>query len=439
MPLAAEYELLRQAVVHRSGECAVSASRLNVDWNVVLWLGRREDALLFLHEAMSHGALPAACPDEIRGQLDDLNAVAKLQALDRTAVVCRLSDALAREGIPFFLADDWMFQSCFHPERTLIETKAAIRCLVRASDQGRAQAALSAAGLPSATAQCQVAARQQTPVECLTTLAAGEDIDALFSSAAGNATHLTVAGRSLRRLGAEVWLRHLATPWAGRRRISLLSAWQIARLAELTGPQPVSVEQVVAASRAILNPAGNGSEFYQAETFPPASSPAPVSFFPAPFVPTPAPVVERMLALAQVQASDVVFDLGCGEGSIVIEAASRFGARAIGIDCDPGLLATAAARAASAGVADRVTFERGDLFSADVRAATVICLYLAPALYAPVRERVLRSAKPGTRIVSCDYFFPAWPPSRAALVRAGPASISQIYLWQVPWGVCRAN
>jgi SAM-dependent methyltransferase len=128
-----------------------------------------------------------------------------------------------------------------------------------------------------------------------------------------------------------------------------------------------------------------------------------------PYVPTPPPVVDAMLAMAKVTGSDVVYDLGCGDGRIPIAAAQKYGARGIGIDLDPLRIAEANDNAKLAGVVDKVTFLNQDLFTADFSEATVVTLYLLPS----INERLipkLKALKPGTRIVSHAFDMgPTWP------------------------------
>jgi SAM-dependent methyltransferase len=130
----------------------------------------------------------------------------------------------------------------------------------------------------------------------------------------------------------------------------------------------------------------------------------------APYVPTPMTVVHGMLDLARVRARDVVYDLGCGDGRIVITAAKERGARGVGIDIDPQRIAEARAHAEQAGVADRVEFRIEDLFQADFSRATVVMLYLLPWMMERLRPRLWRQLRVGTRIVAHDFDMgPAWP------------------------------
>ena len=132
-----------------------------------------------------------------------------------------------------------------------------------------------------------------------------------------------------------------------------------------------------------------------------------------PYVPTPQGVVDKMLQMARVGAKDVVYDLGCGDGRIVITAAKRFGARGVGIDLNPERIAEANANAKAANVEDKVRFVTGDLFQADFSEATVVTLYLLPTVNAALRPQLWRQLKVGTRVVSHEFDMgDAWPPEK---------------------------
>ena len=149
-----------------------------------------------------------------------------------------------------------------------------------------------------------------------------------------------------------------------------------------------------------------------------------------PYVQTSHEVVAAVLRLAGVGPTDVVYDLGSGDGRIPIAAARDFGARGVGVEIDPGLVAKSAELARRAGVADRVTFRAGDLFQTDLREATVVTLYLSRDLNLRLRPKLLRELRPGSRIVSHDYDMGDWVPSRR-LFEVGERS-SHLYLWVVP-------
>ncbi len=150
-----------------------------------------------------------------------------------------------------------------------------------------------------------------------------------------------------------------------------------------------------------------------------------------PYVQTPHEVVTQMLRLAGVDPNDVVYDLGSGDGRLVIAAARDFGARGVGVEIDPRLVAQSVESARRAGVGDRVTFREQDLFETDLADATVVTLYLSPALNLRLRPKLLRELRAGARIVSHDFDMGDWPPARALRVDVRERA-SQVYLWVVP-------
>jgi SAM-dependent methyltransferase len=149
-----------------------------------------------------------------------------------------------------------------------------------------------------------------------------------------------------------------------------------------------------------------------------------------PYVSTPYEVVAEMLSMAKVGPGDVLYDLGCGDGRIVIGAAQRVGARGVGIDIDPRRVAESTAAARSAGVADRVRFVQQDLFATNFSEATVVTLYLLRELNARLKPKLL-ALKPGTRIVSHDFGIGDWPPETVERVTAN-GDTHQLMLWTVP-------
>jgi SAM-dependent methyltransferase len=150
-----------------------------------------------------------------------------------------------------------------------------------------------------------------------------------------------------------------------------------------------------------------------------------------PYVQTPTEVVTEMLRLAGVNGNDVVYDLGSGDGRLVITAARDFGARGVGIEIDPQLVAQSAESARRAGVGDRVRFRAGDLFETDLSEATVVTLYLSPELNLRLRPKLLSELRPGSRIVSHDFNMGDWPPSQTISV-ASRDRMSNVFLWVVP-------
>ena len=149
------------------------------------------------------------------------------------------------------------------------------------------------------------------------------------------------------------------------------------------------------------------------------------------YQPTPMDVVQAMLRLANVNAGDVVYDLGCGDGRIVITAARERAARGVCVDIDPRRIAESRENARQAGVADRIRFLNEDLLTTVIGDATVVMLFLSPDLNLAVRPKLLRELKPGTRIVSHWHDMGDWKPQRTVQVRSG-GSERPIYLWTVP-------
>jgi SAM-dependent methyltransferase len=145
------------------------------------------------------------------------------------------------------------------------------------------------------------------------------------------------------------------------------------------------------------------------------------------YEPSPQNVVERMLKLANVHKGDVVYDLGCGDGRIVITAAKQFGATGVGIDINPIRIKESLQNARKAGVIDRVTFSIGDLFTADIQEATVVALFLSRSVNLKLRPKLLRELKPGTRVVSYYWDMDDWKPDKRIEVDGDP-----IYLWTIP-------
>jgi len=130
------------------------------------------------------------------------------------------------------------------------------------------------------------------------------------------------------------------------------------------------------------------------------------------FVPTSSGVIDAMLSLAHVTADDVVYDLGSGEGDIVIRAAERYGARGVGVEIDPQLVKRAKERARKRGVADKVTFIQGDLFKADISDATVVAIYLSNSINRRLAPKLMRELKPGARVVSHRFDMYDWRPDQ---------------------------
>lgn len=146
-----------------------------------------------------------------------------------------------------------------------------------------------------------------------------------------------------------------------------------------------------------------------------------------PYVPTPDDVVDKMLEVAKVSRNDTLYDLGCGDGRIVVTAARKYGARGTGIDINPQRIEEARSNARNAGVADKVQFRVGNLFETDVSSATVVTLYLLPDINLKLRPRLWEQLKVGTRVVSHAFDMgEGWPPERVEKV-----GNKTIYYWTI--------
>ena len=151
----------------------------------------------------------------------------------------------------------------------------------------------------------------------------------------------------------------------------------------------------------------------------------------APFVATPMEVVDRMLGLAEVKADDVVYDLGSGDGRIVIRAAKRYGAKAVGVEIDPALVRRSRINAASEGVGYLVEFRAEDALTTDLSEATVVTLYMLPAFNAKLRPILQRDLKRGARIVSHDFPIEGWAPEKVEELEGGFWHRHKLYLWRI--------
>jgi SAM-dependent methyltransferase len=153
-----------------------------------------------------------------------------------------------------------------------------------------------------------------------------------------------------------------------------------------------------------------------------------------PYVPTRFPVVDEMLKMAAVTKADVVYDLGCGDGRIVVTAAQRYGCRGVGFDIDPERIRECLENAKKAGVMDRVKFIEGDLFQADFREATVLPMYLLTTVNLKLRPKILRELQPGSRVVSHNFAMDNWKADAHTELKIEDVT-HDVYLWIVPANV----
>lgn len=149
------------------------------------------------------------------------------------------------------------------------------------------------------------------------------------------------------------------------------------------------------------------------------------------FLPTPPEVVEGMLQLAELNPNDLVYDLGCGDGRILIAAAQRFGVRGVGIDIDCDRVQEATLHAQQVKVGHLLTFQQQDLYESEFAAATVVILYLLPHLNLKLRPRIFEQLQPGTRLISHDFDMGDWQPERVMQIPTQEGEIATLYRWTI--------
>ncbi|HLN85624.1 MAG TPA: class I SAM-dependent methyltransferase [Candidatus Limnocylindrales bacterium] len=150
-----------------------------------------------------------------------------------------------------------------------------------------------------------------------------------------------------------------------------------------------------------------------------------------PYVPTPQEVVDRMLELAQVKKGDVVYDLGSGDGRIVVTAAKKYGVKAIGFEIDPQRIKESHENIKKAGVENLVEIRQQDIRTVDLSAANVLTMYLLPEVNLMIRPNIWKQMKPGSRIVSHDFDMADWKPLKTEYIKDGSSWDHTLYLWQI--------
>jgi SAM-dependent methyltransferase len=187
-------------------------------------------------------------------------------------------------------------------------------------------------------------------------------------------------------------------------------------------PRAIAIAPALIAGLTLSGPSGlSGQE-----------SKAPVRVPDVHFVPTDTTKVREMLTAAQVGAGDLVYDLGCGDGRIVITAVKKYGARGVCVDIDPVRIKESRSNADTAGVTDRIEFVEGELFEQDLSKATVVTLYLLPSLNERLRPKLFKELRPGTRIVSNAFDMGPWKADRTLNVKTASGMQSYAFLWILP-------
>lgn len=445
MPTAAIYEALRSIV-----GATVAPGRLELPvalppqaWPTAIWLARRHGVLTHLAAAVEAG-LVAPPSASTCSQLQSWSRFSAFQYLAHCREELALQAALAEFGVTGILVSACALSRQFHASPERYSRRSAVTVLVAPQERAAVETHLRALGylmtadgldrvVEFGRSPIRVQPRESWPAVHPLQSTGGDPVALEWWSHVTHTLTLrptwplsaaldVVAIAS--RVGADDW-RELANN-AGS------SGELIAQLAVtrhcfdvLDLPHPTGVGRVEGAEGGPLVPVFSRHGIDPEDVAPPREDLGVYS-------PTPDAVVEAMLALAGVTATDVVYDLGCGDGRLVVTAARRCGARAVGVERDPDRADLARMRAESAGVSDRVRIDVGDLRSVDISAASVVCLYLAPSAYAELQIWLRSALRPGTRIVSHEMSFAGWVPVETAVVPWGGVRASLIYLWTIP-------
>jgi hypothetical protein len=432
-----EWQLLGLGVAGCLGE-EVDADRVKelcgqVNWHHVLWLGRQQRVLLALH------SLREFILEAVRGQVEQFRQANHLRRLNRAGEMCLIQDVLTREGLRGAFANGWALSERYYRTPDLRELGTHTSVVIAAGDRARAEAVFGKLGYDFDWDPTRLLKWGRTDLNFLsdelwTGSEAVEDPFLVWPERFGS---FEAFGRKFTTLSALGWLSHFRLrkrhPWWRK----LQGGWDVRAvlLGVAEGERWSVVRGAVRAGR------GAEGEMWAAQQAANASALVRLrqacagqgttrSTFRVQFSPTSMDVVLAMLSLAEVERGDVVYDLGCGDGRFVVEAARRFGARGVGIDVDRKLLDEASAGAAAAGVGE-VSFRCADFFDVDLGDATVVCLYLQPWVMPSLLEKLRRELRPGTRVVSHEFFFPGWVPERTQILRVRPDLAVQIYLWRV--------
>lgn len=426
---------------------AVPAALAEVNWNHVLWLGRSNRVLLHLIAALERTGVIGDCPSDVVAQLHDYRSVIRLGVMARARDACLVQDLLGEHGIPVIPIDAWGSALGVSAMRDLVEIDSWLAFLVPPQEKDRAHKLLLKAGHPVALDSGRLFKGDSRPVLLNSGLARHVDAARFWN----RSRMFEVGGREMRGLSVGHGLLLRFPSLVSPDTVTLAQAFEIvARWRAIT---PDIWSEMWADATALdctmqlLTAIREGHRKLQLPVprrwsadgaDPPVSRPESVvneavARLPvAPFWPTPVRVMRRMLEFAGTGSEDIVFDLGCGDGRIPIFAAQHFGARGVGIDLAPVRIEEANANASRKNLGNRVKFVCADIFSVHLAEATIVCLYLLPSFYPTLAEHFRSRLRPGTRIVSHDYFFPGWAPEKSEIVRTAPLKVSQIYLWRMP-------
>jgi hypothetical protein len=445
MSTAAIYEALRSIVgaTVAPGRLESPVALPSQAWPTAIWLARRHGVLSHLAAAVEAGRVdpPSA---STRSQLQVWSRFSAFQYLAHCREALTLQAALAECGVAGILVSASTLSRQFHDNPERYSRRSAVTVLVAREERAAVDTHLRTLGYPMTAdgldrvvefgrSPIRVQPRESWPAVRPRQSVWGDPVALEWWS---HVTHTLTMRRTwplsaaldvvaiAARVSEDDW-RELAT--TARASDALLAQLAVTRhcFDVFDLPHPTGVGHAGSAQAPQLPPAFSRHGIDPEDVAPPRADLGVYS-------PTPDVVVEAMLALAGVTTTDVVYDLGCGDGRLVVTAARQFGARAVGVEQDPDRADLARTRAQSAGVSDRVRIDVGDLRSVDLGDASVVCLYLAPSAYAELQVWLRSVLRPGTRVVSHEMSFAGWAPEEAAVVAWGGVRASLIYLWKIP-------
>lgn len=433
------------------------------DWSAVLWLGRRHGVLLHLLAMLERSPL-VRVPADIMDSLRQHRYNEALARLARFREMLAIQKALSADGISAIAIGSWALSQAHYQVPELRAIGHHDRLLVKPADRTRAEACLRPLGYafgpidplelqPHTRPRLRLTENDRVWERC-DSLDSGP-LHFLVPSAVDWLLFITARfGRpnrantlehafdvvSLLRSGADIGWDVLRATATGRREQLRAVAGTAASYDLLGHPRPGPIEALCHGSarvrRAVRHLVDSCAD--RPITEHPARARPVVPIRPdeygslGRFAATPRIVADRMLALAGVELGDVVYDLGCGDGRIVVRAAQLYGARGVGIDRDPQRIHEAEELARAEGVGHLVTFRQHELLDTALEDASVVCLYLQGFAYARLEHWLRRQLRSGTRIVSHHLAFPDWVPTKTAIVSSEGARGSFVYVWVVP-------
>ena len=414
-----------------------------VNWHHLLWLARQQGVLPFLQETLKHSVFYGSYPLDIDRQLTAVREVNELRSLAHAREICQVQRLFDREGVRAIGTNGWVAAHVCGNQPGLLPPAHMLQYLVLDEDFPRASAFLTEAGHPLTSDPEKLITSGQSPVQLSSDLGKSTAMKPVWDMA----VEFSLGGIAHLRPAFHHWLI-LRAVRLRRSKMSLADAYEIVFLSrQITVAEWPSVLAEAEQFKLERTLSAIVSSAHMAVGLPPPVGPntdyevdrqgaghndiSTGTSIRAPFLPTHPLVVEHMLRLANTNADDLVCDLGCGDGRIVICAATEFGARGVGIDCNPTRIREATACAAARGVSNKVSFQCGDLFAAKVANATVITCYLLPRLLLSIEKKLRLEARPGTRVVSHEFTFGHRCPEKTEIIRTGPMKVSQIYLWTI--------